>query len=301
MTVYGSARAKDPSFTVRWDEGGFDAASGTVDTGDLKNPKGEIFQNGKAVSTYRADAGEAQRALERLDVTGGVQLRSADGKTTIKAPAAQYRGDVKLLRATGGVTASGPFGTLSGVPELWATPDLRLIGTPDMVLQKLKLPALAALAAAAPAASASLQQGRDYALDYKGSTSYVRDAAGDRITVRPLKGTEVIFKLASRGIVLRSAGSVVVTLMKGKDDKVQRMTSEGAVDVVQTTAAGTTRMKGDGSTYVAGNGSGTLDVGGPVTLVNESKGKDGLQTTVARGSKGQAILLDASAQAARAA
>ena len=101
-------------------------------------------------------------------MTDDVVLQSIDKANTLNAPKIEYRGDVKLVRAMGGVTANGPFGTLSGVPELWATPDLRLIGTPDMVSQKLKIPALVALAATAATGSPRFQKGDTYAIDNRG-------------------------------------------------------------------------------------------------------------------------------------
>ena len=282
-----------PSFTLHWEGGEFDLDKGGLDEANLKAPRGEIFGDGKTVATYRADAGGAARETRRLQVRGDVVFRSQDETQTLKAPRGEYRNDERLVRMTGGVVASGTFGTLSGVPELWATPDLRLIGTPDMVAKTLKTPALLALAATATMGSPRLQKGNDYTFKNAGSVSGERlKAGGYRITARPKAGGPIVILIPSRGLVIRSAGEIVVlTDPKGSD--VRRAVSQGKVEVEQTAAAGTTTMEGDGATYATSGGeTATLDIGGPVTISSAAKGKDGVQTTVSRGQKGQAVLLN---------
>ena len=293
VTVYGSAQATEPSFTVRWVSGGFDAEKGTVSTGHLERPQGEIFTNGKPASTYRADTGDAVREAKRLDMRGDVVLRSSDGRQTLKSPAAQYRGDVKLLRATGGVVATGPFGTLSGVPELWATPDLRLIGTPDMVSKTLKLPALLALAATATTGTAKVQSGNDYTLTAGSDAKLERlKPVGYRLTLPAKSGSPTTVTIPSRGLAFRFSGTVVVDIMpNGKKNAVRHMTTKGPVSVVQRSeGGGRATIDGTGAEFDAKPGSemADLEIGGRVTVVNDPIGSDG---TISKGDRGTAVLL----------
>ncbi len=298
-TVWQTSDPKSPpSFTVGWTHGGFHIVDGAVDTGKLQNPRGHLFQNGKPTSTYRADNGDAVRANKRLNMRDHVVVQSIDKTQTLTSDQGEYRGDTKLVRAMGHVVATGPFGTLSGSPELWATPDLKLIGTPDMVAKTLKIPALLALAATAAVGSAQLVKGTDYKFENQGPQQYENlGPAGLRITVDPIKGKPLIVRLPSRNMTVQSAGRVVIlTDPKGKE--VRHMVSQGAVHVVQTSDVGTTTMDGDGSVYdvPAGSDTGILDVGGRVTLTSESRSKDAKgnmtsQTTVSKGDKGRALLL----------
>lgn len=287
-----------PSFSVFWTSGVLNSASGSLDTGHLVAPHGQIFQNGKPTSNYRSDTGDARRADKRLNMRDHVWLQSIDKTQTLTADQGEYRGDVKLVRAMGNVVAKGPFGTLSGSPELWATPDLRLIGTPDMVAKKLKLPALATLAATAALGSAQLSKGTDYKFENQGPQQYENlGKDGLRITVDPVKGKLLVVHLISRNMTITSVGTVVIlTDPKGKE--VRHMTSQGTVHVVQLSDTGTTTLDGNGSVYDVPPGSetGTLKVGGRVTLTSESHGKDAkgkvtTQTTVSKGDRGQALLL----------
>ena len=297
-TVFQSADPKSPiSFTVGWTGGGFRIADGDVDTGKLRLPRGHLFQNGRPTSTYRADTGDAVRATKRLNMRDHVVVQSVDKTQTLTSDDGEYRGDVRIVRAIGHVVATGPFGTLSGSPELWATPDLKLIGTPDMVAKTLKIPALVALAATA-AAGKPFFQGKDYTLENaNGALASNNGPKGEQATFVPVKGRMLIITVLSKRLKISSAGPITV-LRDSKSKQIVHMVSQGTVRTVQTSDAGTTTMDGDGSVYDApvGAKTGTLDVGGRVTLVSETRSKDAKgavtsQTTTSKGDKGRALLL----------
>lgn len=298
--VYVSSAPKaPPSFTVQWQKGAIDATDGGIDTGRLETVSGDLFSQGKKTSDYSAAWGEAHQDTKRLTLSGDVTLRSADGRGTLTAPKAEYRGDVKLVRAMGGVTASGPFGTLSGVPELWATPDLQLIGTPDMVSQKLKIPALVALAATAATGAARIQN-PNYELT--NALPAIENLGNDRlrITAKPVPGGgPVTVSMASRGLVIKSSGVIVVEYDR-KLKAVRHLKADGAVSVVQTAKNGsTTTLDGRGATYDGQPNAqtGRLDLGGKVKIVRTAKVKNAAgamvtQTTTTLGDKGSAVLLN---------
>lgn len=295
--VYQGAEASAlPSFSLSWKEGGFDVLKDGGNRGHLESPSGDIYTDGKTTSAYRSDTGDADKAAKRLEMKGNVVLRSKDGTQTLKAAQGEYRGDVRLVRAMGGVTASGPFGTLSGVPELWATPDLRLIGTPDMVGKTLKLPALAALAAAGGTGSARMQ-GRNYSLVAPGA-SVKAEIARRRTTIVPRPGSPAVVTILSQNLVLTFTETVVIDLAPKTLD-VAHMTTSGAVHLVQTTGKGVTTLDGKGAEYdwKPGAETASLDLAGPVEIVRAAKVLNAAkklveQTTTTRGAKGRAILVD---------
>lgn len=296
-TIYSTSDVKSPpSFTLKWTKGSFDAEKGGIGSGRLTEPSGTIFSGAKPSSTYRADEGEAIKAQKRLNMRGDVTLRSLDGTQTLKAPEAEYRGDVKLVRAMGGVVATGPFGTLSGVPELWATPDLRLIGTPDMVSKTLKIPALIALAATATVGSTQVQ-GKDYTLVAPGANSKF-DVVNRRATVTPKPGSSAIVTIASRGLVATFTQTVILDFAPKTLDVVH-MTTSGPVHLVQTSGEGVTTIDGKGVEYdwKLGAETASLDLDGPVKIVRAAKVKNAAnqtveQTTTTKGDKGRAILVN---------
>ena len=294
-TVHTSEDPKaPPSFTLRWEGGKFDVDKGGVDVANLQSPSGEIFREGKPVATYRAEKGGAKRETRRLEIDDDVVLRTIDGKQTLKAAHGEYRSAEKLVRMMGGVTANGTFGTLSGVPELWATPDLKLVGTPAMFAQKFKTPALLALAATAATGVARLQNAPAYTLSgNSGLLADVRNPLKTIVTVPPAAGGAVVVTLPSRGLTFRASGTVVLELDPKASNEVRRMTTQAPVRVVQTTTTGTTSLEGKGATYDAKPDAPTADVrvGGRVTLVNVVKNAKGTTTTTSRGDEGSAVLL----------
>lgn len=298
-TVFTSAEPKAPvSFTVVWERGGLNAANGDIQMGHLNVVSGDLYSNGKKSSRYRADRGDAVRADKRLTLTGHVVVTATDGKQSIQAPRAEYHGDVEFVRAMGGVTAEGPFGTLSGVPELWATPDFRIIGTPDMVSQTLKIPSLIALAATAAQAAPIVQKGVDYKLDGPRSVLLkgVKGSKDYEVTIRPTSNVPVTVTMVSRNMVFTSAGQVVM-LIDGNTQEVKNLHSQGAAQVVQTKPGKKVTLSGTGADYdtKGSTTSGTVDLGGRVTITSVSDEKDGNQTktrtVIAKGDHGTAVLL----------
>jgi len=291
--VFQSDTSPLPSFSVAWSEGGAGLAEGTVKTGRLVEPKGHLYSNGKESSTYRADTGDADRDAKRLNMDGKVVVQSVDKTQTLRAPHGEYRGDVGIVRATGGVTATGPFGTLSGTPELWATPDLKLIGTPDMVAKTLKIPALVALAATAAIAPGRLQKGNEIEIPKFGPTITKVSPTGQRTTVQPPKGEPLIIRMPSRGLVFRLTTAAVLDL-DPKGTQLRHLKTDGPVNVVQTAPDGSQNtLDGTGAEYGSKPGAttGDLDVGGRVTLVSATKNGAATTTTTSKGDQGSAVLL----------
>ncbi len=116
---------------------------GGAATGTLKGVTGEIYDKGELSSRFSGDDGEADQSKQTFVLRGHVMVTSKvkpKGKREIpaemkemKLTAAVIRWDplAKKFKATGSVMISGPSYEMGPYPEIWATPDLNKMGTPD--------------------------------------------------------------------------------------------------------------------------------------------------------------------------
>jgi lipopolysaccharide assembly outer membrane protein LptD (OstA) len=98
---------------------------------------GQVFRDGKLVSTFSADKANADPDSQVLILTGHVVVVSVEHNATLHCDRLRYEARQKVYKAEGNVlvkTESGAKGTLS---EAWATTDLTKVATPDLFGQKL--------------------------------------------------------------------------------------------------------------------------------------------------------------------
>jgi hypothetical protein len=123
---------KKPQWNMKW-------KSATVDVEDMdeggsataKGVSGDIMRDGKIAASYKADAGVGNRAKETLSLQGNVRIASKSYQATLSCREVLYDAKLKILKAKGGVTVDGEGGTIV-TDELWAAPDLSVVGTPDL-------------------------------------------------------------------------------------------------------------------------------------------------------------------------
>lgn len=113
---------------------------GHASTMTLTGVEGELRSKGRVVSTFAADAADADQATRSLDLRGHVVVRrmpdKAEGKTpaeplTLTADRAKWLDDRKVVAAQGSVWVRSSVYEMGEYAELWATEDLGKIGTPD--------------------------------------------------------------------------------------------------------------------------------------------------------------------------
>lgn len=106
--------------------------------GLLLGVKGEIQDKKGAASKFTARKAYADQKKSVLQLMGGIDLESDRTGVRLKAEELRYEAKKRLVEASGKVTVStdvyeaGPFNVI------WATPDLRQFGTPDMFGGKTK-------------------------------------------------------------------------------------------------------------------------------------------------------------------
>ena len=101
---------------------------------EAKQVKGEIIRDGAVVATYKAEAGLGDRAQQTLKLKGRVLVESKEHEATLSCEEMVYDAKLKVIKAGGGVKVTGDAGTIQTL-EVWASPDLNIVATPDMFKQ----------------------------------------------------------------------------------------------------------------------------------------------------------------------
>lgn len=104
-----------------------------------------MYKDGSAANTFQADSARAEKDtfltrpyVKFLTLTGHVRIDAhvtVDAKerqTTLTCDRLEWYAKEKLMKAFGHVEVSGTLGQLSGLNEVWASPELKTIATPNM-------------------------------------------------------------------------------------------------------------------------------------------------------------------------
>jgi len=157
-THYAPGEKRDPQWFISWQkQAAVDLAQVKVKPGEkptvgpdgkekkpaLKNEishmemlgvSGYVFDKGKESSTYTADAGQGDKKTQTLSLHGNVHVISKNPKSELFCDRLEYDASKpkKLIRAEGHVRVVQAVGTIGTLPALWASPDLKVVATPDL-------------------------------------------------------------------------------------------------------------------------------------------------------------------------
>lgn len=114
----------------------------------MDNVEGELYLKDAVASRFKALKGTADQESRELELLGNVSVTSegesepdlSDKKKTEELPRdtkltaqkVRWLEDKGLIEASGGVMVTSPDYKIGPYGKLWATPDLKDIGTPDM-------------------------------------------------------------------------------------------------------------------------------------------------------------------------
>jgi len=93
---------------------------------------GEAYERGQVASTFKADHASANRAEQILTLTGHVRAYSESQRTTIACDKLEWHAKDQIVKAFGHIEVRGKFAILSGLDEVWATPELNYFASPAM-------------------------------------------------------------------------------------------------------------------------------------------------------------------------
>lgn len=106
-------------------------------TGSGTDVSGEIFDKGKVNCRYKAAHGDAINSpMNRtLTLSGHVEIDAVDPPGRLICDHLVYDGIKRFFKATGHVQVLGTLGTKGTLDEVWATPDLTKIASPQLFNQ----------------------------------------------------------------------------------------------------------------------------------------------------------------------
>ena len=106
-------------------------------TADLNGVHGSLYQKLQEASRFQAETGSSDQTTGMLKMSGQVVLRSLLNNAVLRCDRVEYssKGE-QIVKASGNVQVQGEWGTVSGLQEVWSTPDLKTFGTPDLFKKK---------------------------------------------------------------------------------------------------------------------------------------------------------------------
>jgi hypothetical protein len=129
---FGGDQKREKLWSVQWQSAEMEVFDqGGSLAGTLQQVTGQIVSDGQNVSSFTATSAVSDRDQERLWLTGNVKIVSRNPDMTLTCDKVLYEADIKLIKAQGNIRIESSSGTLGGMPELWAKPDLSRVGTPD--------------------------------------------------------------------------------------------------------------------------------------------------------------------------
>jgi hypothetical protein len=130
-TERSNGPGREPLYHVTWRNAKVDVSDKGPFAGRMEGVKGEMYHKGQVSNTFGADYANADRNTRLLTLTGHVQLISKADQIVLTCDKVEWLVKEKIVKATGHVKAVGNFGSVGVADELWATPDLKVIATPD--------------------------------------------------------------------------------------------------------------------------------------------------------------------------
>ena len=134
-TAYTIDSPRRPLWTLRWESARLTGVAQKQVIGEVTPASGEILRVNEPSIPFSADRGRGDQVQKKLDLDGNVKLSSQSPKVTLFCQSLRYDASAKIVIAKGNVRVESVSGTLSTDQELWATPDLRIVGTKDEFLQ----------------------------------------------------------------------------------------------------------------------------------------------------------------------
>lgn len=121
-------KTREKLWDISWKQANLAMVDGNQ-SGTMEDVTGNIYDKGKVASTFSAKHGEADKAVNRLIIEGGIKVTSITEKSVMTAKKVEWLADLKVFKASGDVLVEGPHGVAGPAGQLFATADLKKIGT----------------------------------------------------------------------------------------------------------------------------------------------------------------------------
>jgi lipopolysaccharide export system protein LptA len=283
-------------WVVAWESAELDYLTETEYGGRMKNVKGTIFEEGKAAGTFRADRAEAQKRSNRLKMFGHVVLLSKAPQSTLSCDELEWDAGAEVVKAKQNVNLNTLDYKMGSIPEVWATPKLDVVATPELFekpgkdgrIKRMDMKTLKMSVALAVAAASEGGAQKPWTINDAGGNMTVENIAHQKTNTVAggdlefsFAGTPLLATWESQGITIECARMIGLAekAEKGKYELanatmsgavkavVKRKSSNGSSDKWQTVTA-----TGETAKYDAK--AGVLTLSGGVEVVNDDPGAE---------------------------
>jgi hypothetical protein len=138
-TEYEAGPKREPLWYVEWHKGATVdvTGKGEVSHGMMEGVSGFVYEQVKPAksvkgSTFESKKGQGDQTRKILSLIGEVHVHSITRSADLYCDRLVYDAKAKQIRADGHVRVVSHVGTIGPVPQLWATPDLKMVATPRM-------------------------------------------------------------------------------------------------------------------------------------------------------------------------
>lgn len=123
---------REPLWDVQWQKGDVITKDQGVTGGMLRNVTGQLYNHSRPGTKFKGDEAKAFQLAQTLTLIGNVKMTSLDPAVTLTCDRVFYDAKRKVIKAFGNVKVTSRMGTIGTLTELWTTPDLKVVATPNL-------------------------------------------------------------------------------------------------------------------------------------------------------------------------
>jgi len=139
LTAYSTTGPRRPVWKLQWKSARIKPGEKQNSVGEVSSASGFLYPENDLPVPFSAANGSGDQARGQLFLRENVTIFSPTVKATLRCDLVHYDASAKIVVAKGNVRISSEDGTVSTNQELWATPDLTIVGTKDE-FQRLRSP-----------------------------------------------------------------------------------------------------------------------------------------------------------------
>lgn len=131
-TRYSTDARRDALWSIRWGDATISYDGSGNMGGSMNGVDGQLFKQGIPASRFRAGQAKTEFASRRLSLSGGVRLFNKEPAAELSASDVVWNPDLERIEAHGKVMLKAGEMEFGPFENVYATPDLGEISTPDL-------------------------------------------------------------------------------------------------------------------------------------------------------------------------
>ena len=135
LTAYSTTAPRHPVWKLEWKSARIKPGEKQNSLGEVSAASGFLYPENELPVPFSSASGSGDQAKGQLFLRENVTIFSPALKATLRCDLVHYDASAKIVVAKGNVRISSEDGTVTTNQELWATPDLTIVGTKDEFLR----------------------------------------------------------------------------------------------------------------------------------------------------------------------